>query len=83
MGIYTNGFMASNITFVGRKEELRLIHAAFNELKKLLGMSKSYLYTKALLWVIKDRKARAEFIKYIENEKAKILEEIIKENESQ
>jgi len=77
MGIYTNDFMASNITFVGRKEELKLIHAAFNELKKLLGMSKSYLYTKALLWVVKDRKARAEFIKYIQEEKEKIAKNFI------
>jgi len=75
--IYTNGFMASNITFVGRKDELKLIHAAFNELKKLLGMNKSYLYTKALLWIAKDRKVRAEFIKYIQEEKEKIANNII------
>ena len=75
--MYTNDFMASNITFVGRKDELRLIHGAFNELKKLLGMNKSYLYTKALLWIVKDRKARAEFIKYIQEEKEKIEKNII------
>jgi len=75
--IYTNGFMASNITFVGRKDELKLIHVAFNELKKLLGMNKSYLYTKALLWIAKDRKIRAEFIKYIQEEKEKIANNII------
>jgi len=75
--IYTNGFMASNITFVGKKDELKLIHTAFNELKKLLGMNKSYLYTKALLWIAKDRKIRAEFIKYIQEEKEKIANNII------
>jgi hypothetical protein len=75
--MYTNGFMASNITFVGRKDELKLIRSAFNELKKLLGMNKSYLYTKALLWIVKDRKARAEFIKYIQKEKEKIAKDII------
>ena len=76
--MYTNGFMASNITFVGRKDELKLIHSAFNELRKLLGMNKRYLYTKALLWIVKDRKARAEFIKYIQKEKEKIAKDIIK-----
>jgi hypothetical protein len=75
---YINDFMASNITFVGRKDELKLMHAAFNELKKLLGMNKSYLYTKALLWIVKDRKARAGFIKYILEEKEKIAKNIIK-----
>jgi Zn-dependent peptidase ImmA (M78 family) len=75
--IYTNGFMASNITFVGKKDELKLIHTSFNELKKLLGISKSYLYTKALLWIVKDRKVRAEFIKYIQEEKEKIVKDII------
>jgi len=83
MGIYTNDFMASNITFVGRKEEFKLIHAAFNELKKLLGMSKRYLYTKALLWIVKDRKVRAEFIKYIQEEKEKVMKEFLNQNGSQ
>jgi hypothetical protein len=77
MEVFIDNFIASNITFVGRKDELKLIHSAFNELKKLLGMNKRYLYTKALLWIIKDRKARAEFIKYIQEEKEKIAKDII------
>jgi hypothetical protein len=75
---YTNDFMESSITFVGRKDELKLIHTAFNELKILLGINKHYLYTKALLWIVKDRKAKAEFIKYIQEEKEKIAKGIIK-----
>jgi len=74
---YTNGFMVSSITFVGKKDELKLIHAAFNELKKLLGTNKRYLYKKALLWIAKDRKVRAEFIKYIQEEREKIAKNII------
>jgi hypothetical protein len=75
--IYTNDFIESTITFVGRKDELKLIRSTFNELKKLLNMNKSYLYTKALLWIVKDRKARAEFIKYIQKEKEKIAKNIV------
>ena len=78
MEIPINDFMASNITFVGKKEEFNLIHTAFNELKKLLDVSKQYLYTKALLWIAKDKKARAEFIKYIQKEKEKVIKEITK-----
>ncbi len=77
MEISANKFIASNITFIGKKEEFDLIHTAFNELKKLLGVSKQYLYTKALLWIVKDRKIRAEFIKYIQEEKEKITKNII------
>jgi len=75
--MYTNGFMVSSITFVGKKDELKLIHTAFNELKKLLGMNKRYLYKKALLWIAKDRKARAEFIKYIQEEREKIAKDVV------
>ena len=77
MEISIDDFVASNITFVGRKDELKLIHVVFNELKKLLGISKQYLYIKALLWIVKDRKVRAEFIKYIQKEKEKIIKDII------
>jgi len=77
MELSINDFIASNITFVGRKDELKLIHVAFNELKKLLGISKQHLYTKALLWIVKDRKMRAEFIRYIQEEKEKIAKNII------
>ncbi len=74
---YTNNFIKSNITFVGKEDELKFIYTAFNELKKLLSVSKQYLYTKALLWIVKNRKIRAEFIKYIQKEKEKITKNII------
>jgi|GEM_PF-3041732 len=63
----------TNITIVGTKREINKIRNVFNELKTLLNVNKRYLYTKLLLWIIKSKKARAEFIKYIQDEKEKIL----------
>ena len=68
----------TNITIVGTKKQVNEIHTAFDELKTLLNINKRYLYTKLLLWIIKNKKARAEFIKYIEDEKARLIKEILK-----
>ena len=70
--------ITTNITIVGTKKEVNEIYNAFDQLKTLLNINKRYLYTKLLLWIIKSKKARAEFIKYIENEKSKTINEILK-----
>ncbi len=41
---YTNDFMVSNITFVGKKDELKIIHTAFNELKAFRCKQTIFIY---------------------------------------
>jgi len=65
---YTTG---KNIFFVGHREEIDRIEAVFTWLKANLGINKVELYKKALLWIATDEKAKAKFIEYIMNEKAK------------
>ena len=79
MEIFTEDtIIETNISIVGTRKEINAIHTAFNQLKILLNVNKRYLYTKLLLWIIKSKRARAEFIKYIEDEKAKLIKEILK-----
>jgi len=67
----SNTLLGKNIFFVGEREELNKIETAFQWLKMNLGISKIELYKKALLWIATDEKAKAKFIEYLQNEKAK------------
>jgi len=60
-----------SIFLAGEREELDRIEAIFQWLKAYLGINKTELYKKALLWIATDEKAKAKFIEYILNEKAK------------
>jgi len=60
-----------NIFFVGEREELDRIEAVFTWLKGITGINKTELYKRALLWIATDEKAKAKFVEYLENEKAK------------
>jgi len=59
-----------NIAFLGSREELDQIEAVFQWLKLNLGISKTELYKKALLWITSDEKVRREFIEHSPKEKA-------------
>jgi len=60
-----------SIHFWGEREELDKIEAIFQWLKANLGINKTELYKRALLWIASDEKAKAKFIEYLLNEKAK------------
>ena len=60
-----------SIFLAGEREELDRIEAIFQWLKANLGINKTELYKMALLWVATDEKAKAKFIEYLMNEKAK------------
>ena len=60
-----------SIHFWGEREELDKIEAVFTWLKGITGINKIELYKKAFLWIASDEKAKARFIEYLENEKAK------------
>jgi hypothetical protein len=60
-----------NIFFIGEREELDRIEAIFQWLKENLGINKTELYKRALLWIASDEKAKAKFIEYLMNERAK------------
>jgi len=60
-----------NISFLAEREELDRIETVFQWLKMNLGINKTELYKKALLWIAKNEKAREQFIEYLMNEKAK------------
>jgi len=60
-----------SIHFWGEREELDRIEAIFQWLKANLGINKTELYKKALLWIASDEKAKQKFIEYLLNEKAK------------
>ena len=67
------------ITFLEEREELAKIEAIFTEIKGIKGLKKTELYGKALEWIANNEKAKAKFIEYLENEKAKNeMVEIIK-----
>jgi hypothetical protein len=65
------GISKISIHFWGEREELDKIEAVFQWLKAYLGINKIELYKKALLWIATDEKAKAKFIEYLMNEKAK------------
>jgi len=60
-----------SIFLAGEREELDRIEAIFQWLKANLGINKTELYKRALLWIATDEKAKAKFIEYLLNEKAK------------
>jgi hypothetical protein len=60
-----------SIHFWGEREELDKIEAVFTWLKANMKINKTELYKKALLWIATDEKAKAKFIEYLMNEKAK------------
>ena len=60
-----------SIFLAGEREELDRIEAIFQWLKANLGINKTELYKRALLWIATDEKAKAKFIEYLMNEKAK------------
>ncbi len=66
-----------NISFLGEREELDRIETAFQWLKWKLGINKTELYKKALLWIASDEKAREKFIEYLLMEKEKAKNQII------
>jgi len=59
------------VTFLVERDEIDKIEAIFTELKWKTGLKKTELYGKALKWIATDEKAKAKFIEYIMNEKAK------------
>ena len=65
------GISKISIHFWGEREELDRIEAIFQWLKANLGINKTELYKKALLWIASDEKAKQKFIEYLLNEKAK------------
>jgi hypothetical protein len=68
-----------SIFLAGEREELDKIEAVFTWLKGITGLNKIELYKKALLWIATDEKAKAKFIEYLMNEKAKAQVMEIKE----
>lgn len=75
--------ISQSISLLGTREEIERIKRAFDNLKLILNQPKGELYRKALEWIIKNHSIRAEFIKYVQEEKAKILEESKKEKWTQ
>jgi hypothetical protein len=59
------------VTFLVGKDEIDKIEVVFTELKWITGLKKVELYGKALEWIASDEKAKAKFIEYLMNEKAK------------
>ena len=59
------------ITFLEEREELAKIEAIFTELKGITGLKKAELYGKALEWIANNEIAKAKFLEYLENGKAK------------
>jgi len=80
MKMFIDDIREISITILVKNDELNMIRKTFDQLKILLNTSKRDLYTKALLWIVKSKKARAEFIKYVQDEKEKILKRIIEQD---
>jgi len=59
------------VTFSEEREELAKIEAIFTEIKGITGLKKAELYGKALKWIANNEIAKAKFIEYLMNEKAK------------
>ena len=74
-----SGLYKMSIFLAGEREELDRIQAIFQWLKANLGINKTELYKRALLWIATDEKAKAKFLEYLENEKAKAQVMEIKE----
>jgi len=63
-------YFVLNIFLNGEREELNKITTGFQWLKLELGINKTELYKKALLWIVSDEKIKQKFIEYLLNEKA-------------
>jgi len=59
------------LSFIAREIEMDKIQAVFTELKLITGLKKAELYGKALEWIATNEIAKAKFIEYLMNEKAK------------
>jgi len=59
------------VTFLEEREELAKIEAIFTEIKGITGLKKAELYGKALEWIANNEIAKAKFLEYLENGKAK------------
>ena len=66
-----------SIFFTGEREELDRIEAVFTWLKANLGINKTELYKRALLWISTDEKAKAKFIEYLLGEKEMAKNEMV------
>ncbi len=60
-----------HLFLLGTRNELDKIEAVFQWLKINLNIKKTRIYTKALLWIASDEKARKKFIEFLLAEKAK------------
>ena len=69
--VTTQGIAKIVITFLEEREELAKIEAIFTELKGITGLKKAELYGKALEWIANNEIAKAKFLEYLENGKAK------------
>ena len=59
------------LSFIAGELEMDKIEAVFTELKLITGLKKTELYGKALEWIANNEIAKAKFIEYLENGKAK------------
>ena len=72
-------FPKRELSFIAGELEMDKIEAVFTELKLITGLKKAELYGKALEWIANNEIAKAKFIEYLMNEKAKIQIMEIKE----
>jgi len=59
------------LSFIAGELEMDKIEAVFTELKLITGLKKAELYGKALEWIANNEIAKAKFLEYLENGKAK------------
>jgi len=59
------------LSFIAGELEMDRIEAVFTELKLITGLKKTELYGKALEWIANNEIAKAKFLEYLENGKAK------------
>jgi hypothetical protein len=78
-----SGVISYRINLLGTKEEIERIRRAFDELKLILNQPRGELYRKALEWIIRNSKIKAEFIRYVQEEKEAVLKEFKKEKWTQ
>jgi rRNA processing protein Krr1/Pno1 len=83
MGRTKNNIIEYCVRIIGTKEEIEKIKRAFDDLKVILNQPKGEVYRKALEWIAEHPKIKAEFIRYVQEEKAKILEAIKKKRWTQ
>jgi len=65
------GASKRELSFIAGELEMDKIEAVFTELKLITGLKKTELYGKALEWIANNEIAKAKFIEYLMNEKAK------------